>query len=462
MFPEKLIRVRPMERKDVVHLMRWIGYGRREGVFQSGPIPDATAILRYHEKLRKSGWEYRCAVVEDGRRAIGYFDYRYRNKIGEILGLYLDPEFRGKRIGRHILRWIAADLRERNCREVRIEVYANNTVSLRACRAAGFLRDPKRDRQEDRRMVYGFHRSLVAFQRLSSLEPRYALLRGENLYLHHVAVAEVLSEWMSQIPGVEIVLGLGSLSRGFGDKWSDVDMAVIGRGSGLKRLWHGERWMAGLSVDLFVVDIGTDPISQWDDSRRQAFEESVVLFSRNASLIRSLQRSVRLGKRERDRKIWETLLKIGWLGFQPRKWYGRSKYGYFWSLPHDLWVQRGSVASAHATVDQAFDYALQLLFLTNLRHVPDPKWRRYMVSGLPWTPRHFGSMMDKVDQVSRDDRGFQVRAEATLSIIEQTVRHLERTGELRGNLYRSYLRNSPDYNPWVNARGNKTSCSDSR
>lgn len=438
-----------MGRADVARLACWIGEGRLEKAFREGPTPDAGSILRYQQSVRRSGWEYQCVIIKEGEQAIGYLDYRLRRRSAEILGIYLESHYRGARIGQHIFRWAIADLRERGCRVVRAEVYAENAPSLRVCQAVGFQRDVARDRVEDGRQIRALSRSIEPLRRLSSPEPRYALLRGENIYLHHVAVAEALVEEMRKAPGVEVVLGLGSLSRGFADEWSDIDLAVLGRGSGLKRFWRGERWLAGLSVDLFVVDLDAAPPSEWDDSRRQAFEESVVLFRRDPSVIEALRRAVCLGKRERSGKIRETLLRIGWLGFAPRAWYSHREYGYIWSLPHDLWIRRGSVVSAHATLDQALDHTLQLLFLTNGRHIPDPKWRRYLAPGLPWLPADFNSLIKKVDEGQRNDHGFQPRAEAVLTLIERTVQHLEDTGEISGDLYKVYLRTSSDYDPMV-------------
>jgi len=447
--PQHLVKIRPLAHQDAARLARWVECGRREGVFQRGTKLDASSVLCYQDGLRQSGWEYQCMVVENDRHSIGYFDYRYRNRTGEILGLYLDSQFRRGRVGRHLLRWVVAQLREHGCRKVQVEVYGDNVASLRTCRAAGFQRDAAQERVEDGKQVYGLCRSVEPFRRLSAPEPYYALLHGTNLYLHHVAVAEALVEQIQRIPGVEAILGLGSLARGFADEWSDVDLAVLGRGRGLRGLWLGERWLAGLSVDLFMVDLDRAPLSQWDDSRLQAFEESIVLFGRDASVIRSLQRAVRLGKRERLDRIRETLLKLGWLGFAPRTWYGQSKYGYIWSLPHDLWIRRGSVASAHTTVDRAADYALQLLFLTNGRRVPDPKWRRYLAPGLPWLPADFPALLESVEEGPRDSNGFRARAESTLAIIERTVQYLEAMGDIRDDLYKPYLRISPDYNPWI-------------
>ena len=445
--PEKLVRVRPARKADRIHLARWVEHGREEGVFRKGNKLTASSVLRYQDRIRRLGCEYRCLIIETNGEPIGYLDYCRQRRSAEIFGIYLEPRFRYQRIGRHMLRWVIAQMRELGCRMVTTEVYADNAASVRADRAVGFMRDPSRDRVEDGKIIHAFCKHIDPFKRLSPEESLYKRLQGDNIYLHHVAVAEAIVEQIRHLRGVEIILGLGSLARGFADKWSDVDLAVLGRGEGLNRLWRGERLLAGLSIDLFVVDLDAAPPTKWDSSRRQAFEESIVLFTRAASVLHSVSSKISLGKGERTGKIHETLLKIGWIGFQPRDWFGQNKYGYDWSLPHDLWIRRGCASSAHATIDQALDYAIQLLFLANGQHVPDLKWRRYLATGLPWVPTGFSSLIKEADYRRRDKQGFSSRAAAVRSIIEKTVHHLQKTGVIKGNLYKSYLRISPDYNP---------------
>jgi len=443
--PAQLVRIRPMSREDAILLTQWIVQGRREGAFHGETTLGTASLLSYQESLQQSGWEYRCMVVEDAGQAIGYLDYRYHGQTAEILGLYLEAPFRHRRIGRHMLRWTLADLRERGCREVQVMVYANNTASLGACRSVGFQRDAARAKVEDGKHNYTLSRTLEPFERLSPPEPHYAFVQGENLYLHHVAVAEALVEQIQEDPGVEVILGLGSLARGFGDAWSDIDLAVLGRGPGVGKLWRGERWFAGLSVDLYPVDLEASPPSTWDDTRLQAFEESLVLFRRHPSAVQALRQALRLGTEARRERTRELLFKIGWLGFEPRTWYGQHKYGYTWALPHDLWIKRGCVAAAHVIIDRVLDYALQILFLTNDRRIPDPKWRHYLVSGLPWLPEDFHTLFKNVEEAPRDYRGFQLRSEALFLIIECLVERLEATGDITGDIYTAYLRTSQDY-----------------
>jgi GNAT superfamily N-acetyltransferase len=443
--PQALPQVRTISREDAPLLARWIEQGRREGVVRSGDIVSPAPVLDYQESQQQEGWDYRCLIIENDSGPIGYLESRAQPPLGEVLGLYLDPACRGQRLGRHLLGWAVADLRERGCREIRVEIHADNAASLHVAGLAGFR--PTTERVEDGRCVHVLGRRIPPFRRFTPCDPAYAHVQGENLFLHHVALAEVLVRQVRRRPCVEAIVGLGSLGRGFADRWSDIDLAILGRGTGLRRLPHGERWLAGTSIDFYVVDLDRSPPAVWDESRRQALGEGVVLFARGRDLLRSLRRVLRLGARERKHLIRELVLKIGWLGFEPRSWYNQVRCGYLWSLPHDLWLQRGDLASAHATVDQALGHAFELLFVLNGRLVPDLKWRRFLVAGLPWLPADFASLLQQAEQPARDRAGFSMRAEAVLAIIERTLGRLEEAGELGEDLYRAFLRSSPDYNP---------------
>src|SRR4051812_46367692 len=119
LLPAALCRVRPVGPEDDERLVAWIELGRREGVFRRGPPLDVASLRSYQDGIRRSGAEYACLVVEAEGRPVGYLDYRYQQRRAELLGLYLESPARGGRLGRHLLRWAGADLRERGCRTLR-------------------------------------------------------------------------------------------------------------------------------------------------------------------------------------------------------------------------------------------------------------------------------------------------------------------------------------------------------
>ena len=446
LLPEEQLQLRPLADDEEDLLARWIEHGRQERVFRSGPQITRQSLAAFQESLRAGSDGYECLVicVEDGAPA-GYLDFRVKGQIGEVLGLYLEPRFRGRRFGPHLLRWTLAVLRERSCRCVEIEIYNDNIPSLLACRAAGFTRDEHRDKEEDGRNIYVMTRPIFPLEFLSPNNRfRYMIsangrLFHEDLYFHHLAIADAITEWLRHVQGVEVVLGLGSIAHRFADSWSDLDLGVLGRDSGLRQLRPGEQRLAGLSVDLFVVDLDTSLPKEWKVERRQAFEEAVVLYAANPELLASIHEAVRLAETERVERIGELLLELGWIGFQPRSWFGGTRYGYKWEVPYDLWLRRGSIESAHSTVHRALDLVLQLIFLANSRHVPDAKWRRYLVCELRWLPNDFEVLMRSIEACQPSPESFESRAQSLLDVIDPLVAYLESEGAIAKDLYTDYL-----------------------
>ena len=445
--PERLVTVLPMIKSEARLVALWITEGRRIGMFRQGEPVTSSSLLKFQEDQRRNGWAYEAIIAWDDSLPLGYFDIRYKDARAEILGIFIEPQFRKRHLGRHLVRVAIAMLRDRGCRKVTMEIFAHNAPSLRMSASLGFKQVRSFMHPADPTKTVTMSRPVDPWPRLSKAMPRYSLLRGENFYFQHAAVAEALLDAFTRIPGVELVLGLGSLARGFGDKWSDLDMVVLGRGLSLDSFWGGELWLAGLSVDLFVVDLDSSPPDSWDLGRRQAYEESRVLFRKPEFRLKPLQKCLRLNPVERRWGIYDALFRIGWLGFAPRDWYMKPRYGYLWSLPPDEWILRGCTASAHITVDRVVDMLFQLLFLLNWQHVPDAKWRRFLVPGLELVPRSLLGKLEKIETLPRDASHFTERADLLISLVEASVTILSKQGILKGNLYRAFLKHCPDYDP---------------
>lgn len=438
--PPEFPTLRVCRAADARKIATWIEAGRAGGVFRRGPRVTVRRLQAYREEFEKAGRSYHCWLIGND---LGYMDVCFEDTRGEVLGIYLEPSTRRARLGRHLLRVATSWLRERGCRSVRAEIYADNEASLRAHIAAGF--EVHRRFLDGDRPTLELRRAIPALLRMSPPDPSYARLRGDNLVHQHYAVAEAVAEALGQIAGVELVLGLGSLFRGFADTNSDVDLMVLGRGSRVRSIPTGEHFAVGTSLDVFAVDLGSAPPRTWDLGRRQAVEESVVLHRTRGVSIASLRREVALERKERLARIADALFHLGWIGFHPRRWTGQRKLGYLWSVPCDVWLQRGSVASAHATVDAACDLALQLLYLVNGRYPADPKWRRFLAEGLPISPRGWPEPLDRLDRIPRDASHHRERADIVLDLVEWCVGRLERTERLSDDLYSRFVRRCPDY-----------------
>ena len=443
--PDRFPIVRREQPSDLKRVVDWFEAGRAERAFKEGPRATSRTLARYREEIQSGEWVHRSWVIEWRGAPVGYLDARTRGKKAELLGLYLEPSVRDRKLGRHLLRWVCAALREEGVRQVTTEVYGDNDVSLRSCRAAGLVDAPLSDRLESGRTVKRLQRSLSPLIRTRVPDAIYGRIPGINLYLHHLALAEGLSDRLMEVPGVRAVLGLGSLWRGFGDEMSDIDVAILGQQGTTQCIRTGERFVVGTSLDVFAVDIDACPPTKWDDSRRQAFGESVVLGRHPSFSPRRLKESTGLRASEQRRAAQELILALGWIGYQPESWTDRERYGYRWEVPYDVWLRRGSVASAHATADKAFDLALQMLFIANGRRVPDLKWRLFLADGLPYRPRNLADDISTAVATPRSERGLGLRAAAIRRIVSAIVRRLESRGTIRDEMYSGFLKTAADY-----------------
>ncbi|HKY38986.1 MAG TPA: GNAT family N-acetyltransferase [Polyangiaceae bacterium] len=441
--PRQRPELRSAKARDTQKLVELINQGRREGSFAGDTVLTPASFRSYRRELSARGLKHEVLLASVGGEDVGYVDYAARGQRGEILGLYVEPSARRLGLGSYLTAIALNALTAWGTTSASAEAFGNNRASLATATALGLRKAGKRAGKAQR-PVLRLGLPLEPFARVKPRLKGYEFLQGESWLAHHLAMARVLSAKLSRLPGVQAVLGLGSVARGFADAWSDLDLAVILRGAqGVP--WRGERWFAGVSVDLYAVDLEASPIAGWDESRRQAFEEGIVLYSRPGFSLPGFRKALRLDESTRRNAMVELLFKIGWLGFEPRAWYGRVVHGYRWALPHDLWLERGSIPAAHVMVDRVLDYLFELLFLVNGRRPVDPKWRRYLVEHLAWLPQRFSRGLAALEGARRDRGGFAMRARVLHELVEATVKELIRRGDLPKAPYESILRNVGEY-----------------
>lgn len=436
--PKETVTFRRISGDCIALVSKWIACGHVEGAFQQINNTKGS-ILAYQKQMRKLNDVYECFIIRINNKAVGYFDLTVCGRSGEILGLYITPKTRRKGIGELALRYAIARMRKCGCTQIAVEIYENNTASIKMCEKVGFKQVSQHE------CVISMLNEVNEWPTMVVVDRAYAALRGENWYDYHVAIADAICDRIRRHKGVEAILGLGSLFRGFGDRWSDLDLAVLARGDVVDELWKGERWIAGVSVDLFVVDLDAMPINKWDKTRRQAFEESVVLYCKSKNFLRSFRKAISLRHNEQRFEIAKLLLQLGWLGFAPKTWFNKKKYGYTWSLSNSTWIDRGCLASAHITIDRATDTLLQMLFLLNNRLPPDQKWRRFLAPDLQKLPHGFLIHLNKIEQAPRTLNAYAARSESLVKLVGRTCKLIEHM--LADNMYQQFIQKSDDYNP---------------
>jgi RimJ/RimL family protein N-acetyltransferase len=446
LLPRSAVQFTDMVPRESAQCASWIRSGRGDHVFRGGGGPTPRSLLEHQAHLRARLDDYRCLMVHTEGELAGFVDFGRSGRAGELLGVFIEPRWRKHRLGALAMRYAMACLRLQGARSVSCGVYDWNLPSVRACRRAGFLQTGRTSKDEHG-TIAKFARALTPAERIAPSDRRYVDLQGDNAFVYHLAVADSLASALASMDGVQAVLGLGSLARGFGDGWSDIDIGVLAKSGTANRFWRGERWIAGVSIDLYAIDLDMMPPMAWDHARRQAFEESIVLAEKTPGEAGRVLRPTRLKQVERRQEITKLVFQMGWLGFMPRAWRHENRLGYRWAQPSDLWLRRGHLASAHLTVDRAADMLMQILFLLNKRFVPYAKWRRFLVGGLSSLPGPFEQRMRCIDVTPRSRSGFYIRAQALLDLVDEVSLRLTRAGLLAGNVYARFVEESTDYDP---------------
>jgi hypothetical protein len=377
-------------------------------------------------------------ILADGMWA-GSIGLREDSGTATVVSLRIEPQFRRGRIASHVLRWLAHAAAARGAHTICADAHSIDRSAIPEFRHAGFV---------DEKPVHGrapLTRHVKPLQSVQPQSPGFAALPGRNVAAQHIALGEAAAMALRTVEGVQLVLGLGSIGRGFGDANSDVDLFVIGRGSSLRAIPSGERWLGGHDFDVFVFDLDEAPYAQWTDDRRQAISEGAVLWAANSQAVLELRRAIRPRTSELKARAAEALLSLSWIGFHPPSLAGRKELGYYWILPHDLWLQRGHVPSAHGSIDEAVGFLFALIFLANRQFLASHKWRRYLVEWLAWTPPDLGARIEKIERASRDEQAFAARAQDVLTLIEETFERLKELRLLPRDVYRSFRRSTPDY-----------------
>lgn len=441
----KYIKLEKLSEIEYPNLVKWISDGRNEGFFKQDKKITIKQIKKYHSTIIKEGWEYHCYIIKVNSESVGYVDYKFKNKLSYIEGIFLKTKFRNKKIGSFVLKWVLAGLRLKGIKKVNIEVYEENNVSLKTILALGFYRISKRDRIENFKKVFTLELKLKEYIRFKNKFESYSKLKGDNYYQYHLAIAESIVAKLIKDNDVKAVVALGSISREFGDVWSDIDLVIIGNKSIFTKYWIGERWNSGYSIDMFLIDINNITDHNWEDSRRQAIGEGIVLYSRNKSIISNIRKAIKLKKEEKENKISELLLGIGWQGFQPQSWFNREVYGYYWSLSPSMWISRGSISAAHSSIDYSFLMLLKLIYLINNEIPPDNKWIYFLIDGLKWHPENFILMLHNYTKIRSNYNGFLKKYKIFSYILNSVIKELKKQKLIHENLFESYLKTIEEY-----------------
>lgn len=107
------------------------------------PRRDTTWEQRYRQFLEKAQGKCLIQIVKSEFEAAGYCftSIDHENK-GEIDSIFLDPEWRGRGLGKELMQNALDWLKKEGCEEIKLSVHPGNTEAIAFYRSLGFANEP--------------------------------------------------------------------------------------------------------------------------------------------------------------------------------------------------------------------------------------------------------------------------------------------------------------------------------
>ena len=204
---------------------------------------------------------------------------------------------------------------------------------------------------------------------------------------------------------------LGALVRGYFDRHADIDIAVFAAGGPGSISVPQYQRIDGIEVHCHRASIDDETAATWDMAKRWAYSESSIRYDPHGRLRRLLEQQVPLRPEERR-----------WLmisGITLSEWYINRLT--------TLWVERGSLPSAHDMFGPGLDHFFDALFSLNGELVADFKWRLFCAERLSVLPDDFSGGMAEVMRVRElDEHELARRRKVFMAMWRQMLPLVER------------------------------------
>jgi len=211
-------------------------------------------------------------------------------------------------------------------------------------------------------------------------------LQGENRIESFRRIADEIVKSISHFTSVEGILYIGGLTRGFADKYSDLDMVVLFNNDDpfakdfLTSLSAQHEDRSGLEVDIEIYFLDDYVKRDWNEYTKWDLSHAIYAFDRQGEVKKQFDEKLKLHDDDWRRRLAHPLIYL--------TWYCCPTEEYILSMI-DLWHDRGHLLSAQYSVNYGIDLILESLYAVNRSYLPAPKWRLFYTRELEWLPSNF-------------------------------------------------------------------------
>jgi len=235
-------------------------------------------------------------------------------------------------------------------------------------------------------------------------------LSGKNEIDKFQEVAQQVALRLSPLKGMDGIIFIGGLVRGFADRSSDVDIIVFLSKPDeelkrqIRKIGLDESRKSGLDVDLEIHFLSDFARRKWDEISMWEFSRAKIVFDPKGDVNRLLKHKLKVSKGFWTKRIAVYAEYLKWYCCPPKEDIGTVA---------ETWVDRGDLASAHYCVSYSVDLVMRLLFALNREFLPAPKWRVFYSENLKWLPKDYKELLEDaitVRSLSVDDLARRMKA----------------------------------------------------
>jgi len=176
------------------------------------------------------------------------------------------------------------------------------------------------------------------------------------------------------------IVFLGAIARGYFDRHADIDIAIFKQQAAQIPLPEKFQQVDGIEVQVWLSDYESELSEPWDMPRRWTYSQRQIYYDPQGKIARLLDEKVPLKPEESK---WLMMA-----GLTLSEWYVNDLT--------QLWVERGSLVSAHAMFNQGLRYFYEMLFGLNHQLVADTKWLYYCVEQMERLPGDFQARIQEI------------------------------------------------------------------
>ena len=264
-------------------------------------------------------------------------------------------------------------------------------------------------------------------------------LKGRNQIKKFKLIAGTLAAKMAAFEGVVGIVFIGGLTRGFADRYSDVDIIVfLGEKDEdlrkrIRKIGLDEQKLSGLDVDLEVHFLSDFRNRKWSEMERWDFSQAKIAFDPQGEIRRLFKKKMEVPKHFWIKRIVVYGEYLKWYCCPPSEGVGTLA---------ETWVDRGDMLSAHYCMNYALDLMVNVLFALNKEFLPPPKWKIGYSSALKWLPPDYSRLVEEAMTVKNFSvNGLDRRVRALRELWKQTLPMIEgKTGLTPATISKCYVK----------------------